>query len=71
MEIHRFQELLVMVTSQGLSIRELARKSGVSASTISRIINGRSQPDIKTIKALLEPLGYKLEIKIVVKNNGA
>ena len=42
----------------GLSVRELARRSGVSAGQVSRIENGKSlQPNFDTIGALASALG--------------
>jgi len=46
---------------QGLSIRELARKSGVSKSQISDIENGKSMPTIDTLWLLTKALGVSCE----------
>lgn len=43
-----------------LEITDLSDYSGVTPSTISNIENGKSNPTIKTIEKLLEPLGLEL-----------
>ena len=44
-------------------IRELSRKSGIAASTISRIKNKKVTPDLSTIITLLNSLNYEILIK--------
>ena len=48
-------------TSAGLSLRELARRLGVSASLLSQIENGKSDPSVSTLYALVGELGLSLD----------
>lgn len=44
-------------TDQGLSLRELARRIGISASALSQIEIGRSRPNVDTLYAISQHLG--------------
>ena len=55
-------------TRHGLSQEELASKTGMKQSAISRLESGRCKPSIKSLFRLAEGLGAKLEIKFVPKN---
>lgn len=46
---------------QGLSLRGLAERVGVSASMISQVENGRVRPSVSTLYALTTALGISLE----------
>lgn len=46
---------------RGLSVRALARELGVSASLISQIETGRSQPSVSTLYAITTALGISIE----------
>ncbi|MBE3580582.1 MAG: cupin domain-containing protein [Thermoanaerobacteraceae bacterium] len=46
--------------AKGLSIRELARLTGLSPSAISQIETGKSIPNILTMKAIAEALGISV-----------
>ena len=48
--------------SAGLSQRELARRSGVPQPAIARIEAGLTNPRTDTLKRLLEPCGFRLEL---------
>jgi transcriptional regulator with XRE-family HTH domain len=48
-------------TRRGLSVRQLARDVGVSASLISQIENGRSRPSVSTLYAITQALGISVE----------
>lgn len=45
----------------GVSLRELARRIGVSASLISQIENGKVQPSVSTLYALVTELGASFD----------
>lgn len=45
----------------GLSLRELGRRLGVSASLLSQIENGRSDPSVSSLYALVTELGLSLD----------
>lgn len=47
--------------SRGLSLRELARRVGVSASLLSQIENGHSDPSVSTLYALVAELDLSLD----------
>lgn len=46
---------------RGISLRSLARELGVSASLISQIETGKSQPSVSTLYAMTTALGISLE----------
>lgn len=54
--------------AMNMTQKELARRSGVKQSNISRIEKGNSSPNITTLKKLAEGLGLRLQIKFVPKN---
>ncbi|MEU8845751.1 helix-turn-helix domain-containing protein [Streptomyces sp. NPDC048564] len=47
--------------ARGTSLRALAREVGVSASLISQIENGKSQPSVSTLYAITTALGISIE----------
>src|SRR6478609_216992 len=46
----------------GLSLRQLAKQIGVSASLLSQIENGKSDPSVSTLYALVGALGLSLDV---------
>jgi transcriptional regulator with XRE-family HTH domain len=44
-------------TERGLSVRELARRIGISASIVSQIETGRIQPSVRTLCLIVNELG--------------
>ncbi len=46
----------------GLSVRSLASKAGVSASTVSRIESARMDPTFSMLRKLLAAAGHRLEV---------
>lgn len=50
---------------QNLTQEELARRSGVQQSDISKIENGTRNPSIKVLRKIARGLGMKLEIRFV------
>lgn len=46
-----------------MSQRVLALRCGIDHSTISRVVSGERAPLLVTARALLEGLGYRLEVK--------
>lgn len=57
-----FRDFININIKENYSVSELAEISGVSSSTISRILNGYVTPDTKTMEKVLKPLGYQLAI---------
>lgn len=51
--------------SQGLTQKELAKKTGIRQSNISRIERGKCSPTIETLKKLADGLGMKLNVQFV------
>jgi transcriptional regulator with XRE-family HTH domain/quercetin dioxygenase-like cupin family protein len=47
--------------ARGISLRSLARELGVSASLISQIETGKSQPSVSTLYAMTSALGISIE----------
>jgi transcriptional regulator with XRE-family HTH domain len=47
--------------NQGLSLRELARRVGVSASMLSQVETGRTRPSVSTIYAIATELGLSID----------
>jgi transcriptional regulator with XRE-family HTH domain len=47
--------------ASGLSLRELARRLGVSPSFVSQIENGKSQPSVATLYSLSQVLGFSID----------
>src|SRR5689334_5195743 len=54
---------------QGLSLRELARRVGISASMLSQVETGRTRPSVSTIYAIATELG--LSIDALLSDSGA
>lgn len=51
-----------LIADNGISMRELERKSEVSREAIRRWIYGRASARIELAECVLEVLGYKLEV---------
>ncbi|MFM6974179.1 MAG: helix-turn-helix domain-containing protein [Agromyces sp.] len=47
--------------SNGMSLREMAREAGVSASFLSQIENGKSQPSVATLFSLAQILNVRID----------
>ena len=45
----------------GLSVRELAGRLGMSSSAVSQIETGKSQPSVRTLRALASELGMSVD----------
>ena len=56
------QAFLQSQITNGLTIREISRQTGVAASTISRICNGGISPNMETAGRILRPFGYRVAI---------
>ena len=57
------QQFLQDKIDNGMGVREISRKTGVGASTISRVATGKVKPDLDTAERILKKFGYILEIK--------
>ena len=54
------QRLRDLRATRGLSLRALAEASGVTASALSQIENGKNSPSVSTLKKILTALGTTL-----------
>ena len=52
-------------TSQNLTQKELAEKSGVRQSNISRIENGTRNPSLEMVKRLASGMGMRLRLEFI------
>jgi transcriptional regulator with XRE-family HTH domain len=57
-------------TEVGISVRELARKAGVSASLVSQIENGKARPSVATLYALVQHLNLTVDELFEGENAG-
>ena len=55
----------------GLSLRDLGRRVGVSASLLSQIENGKSDPSVSSLYALVSELGLSLDTLLDTGQGGA
>lgn len=55
------QKIRAARKERGLSLRELARRVGVSASSISQIETGKSQPSVSRLYAIVAALGVAVD----------
>lgn len=52
-------------TSQGLTQKELSKRSGIAQGDISKMENGNANPSIKTLQRLAYAMGKTLKIEFV------
>ena len=55
---------------QGLSLRELARRVGVSASMLSQVETDRTRPSVSTIYAIATELGISIDALLSDRDAG-
>ncbi len=55
-------------TSQNLTQKQLAEKTGINQADISKLENGTRNPSINLLKRLAEGMGMSLKIEFVPKN---
>lgn len=56
-------------TSQNMTQKELAERTGINQADISKLENGTRNPSIKLLKRLAEGMGMALKIEFVPKKN--
>jgi transcriptional regulator with XRE-family HTH domain len=62
--------LLVEVRQRcGLSQRELARRTGVSRTTVVEIEKGSRDPGLGTLQAILQAVGYDLDVRLTARDH--
>lgn len=64
-EFEIMKALIEARTKQNMTQKELAERSGIRQSNISRIEKGASSPNISTLQKLAEGLGMNLQVKFV------
>ncbi len=57
-------------TSQGLSLRSLAERLGVSPSLLSQVETGRAKPSVSTLSAIVNELGVSLDEMLFLDPSG-
>ncbi|MFC9259307.1 helix-turn-helix domain-containing protein [Streptomyces hydrogenans] len=57
--------------AQGISLRALAAETGISASLLSQVENGKSQPSVSTLYALVSRLRVSLDDLLGLATHGA
>lgn len=58
------ETLKAMLSDKGITQAELARRSGVSIPTISKILNNKMEPSFTTCEKLVAALSSELEMTI-------
>lgn len=56
-------------TSQNITQKELAERTGINQADISKLENGTRNPSINLLKRLAEGMGMALKIEFVPKKN--
>lgn len=64
-EFEIMKALIEARTKQNMTQKELAERSGIRQSNISRIEKGASSPNISTLQKLAEGLGMNLQVRFV------
>jgi transcriptional regulator with XRE-family HTH domain len=57
-------------TSQNLTQKELAERTGINQADISKLENGTRNPSVNLLKRLAEGMGMTLKIEFVPKQRG-
>jgi len=58
------KQLRLIRAENNLSITDHSKKTGITIQTISAINRGKENININTLRRLVKPFGYKLNIKI-------
>lgn len=56
-------------TSQNMTQKELAERTGINQADISKLENGTRNPSVNLLKRLAEGMGMSLKIEFVPKQN--
>jgi len=62
-------QLKVIMKKDGVSGYRLSKETGINASLISEIIRDKAMPTTKTLKRILDVLGYEIRF-VKSKNKG-
>jgi transcriptional regulator with XRE-family HTH domain len=61
MSHHEHNNLSRLMAAEGLSVRQVAKRTGLDARTIRAILSGRSKPHARTVHRLADGLGVKVD----------
>lgn len=64
-EFQLIRAILYERNKQSISQQELAFRTGINRSDISKIENGNANPSLKTLKRIADGLGKKLKIEFI------
>jgi transcriptional regulator with XRE-family HTH domain len=56
---------------RGLSQRELARRAGVSRTTVAEIEAGTRDPGLNKLRTVLEGVGLDLEVRLLIRDEAS
>ena len=56
-------------TSQNITQKELAKRTGINQADISKLENGTRNPSVNLLKRLAEGMGMVLKIEVIPKQN--
>ncbi len=66
-EMDVIKAIVVARTSQNLTQKELAERTGINQADISKLENGTRNPSVNLLKRLAEGMGMTLKIEFVPK----
>ena len=69
-ELEVIRAIIDARTSQNLTQKELAERTGINQADISKLENGTRNPSINLLKRLAEGMGMALKIEFVPKQKG-
>lgn len=70
-EMEIMRALMEARTGQNLTQKELAERTGIAQTEISRIENGTRNPSVKVLQRLAEGMGMYLQVSFVPKEDYA
>ena len=70
-EMNVIRAMIEARTSQNLTQKQLAEKTGIAQTEISRLENGTRNPSIKLLQRLAEGMGMVLNVTFVPKDTAA
>ena len=64
-ELNVIRAMIDARTSQNLTQKQLAEKTGIAQTEISRLENGTRNPSIKLLQRLAEGMGMVLDVRLI------
>ena len=68
-ELDVIRAIIEARTSQNMTQKELAKRTGINQADISKLENGTRNPSVNLLKRLAEGMGMVLKIEFVPKQN--